>query len=546
MDGKETNTNRSTSDVFNSKDIFDQHSKFGTCIDYVDKISDVLHAPNVSPHELAKIAISSVPTSQPHPRDFLSLAFRTAMLNVLQPALTNGDRKVIFSLALKLVDASICMVSERAVDTFLPPVLLEFLFVFNTQAELSEQIPAIRQRFEAFHAVAHDGKVLFMIKAAMSCINRDKPGSNPRLTGYFRLMLAAALPTWHASGLSRRMQFCDSNAIDYDSIISGQKAHDFDAELYRSFWRAQTVLSNPRLLESPAGWRNLSEAISHVLSAIETLRPETKAADNTNLMSDTTAVQKPNQEYLTIPKYLTSPSILRLQLEDIRVRRQVLTQYAILLHLLDLGVPILQPSKPHQTALPLTKTFNNLLNQGDGSLLKSRVLHALDNDSAKFRRFVTSLLRKERRWVHWKRKLGFNHLSRKGVSASPLFKRRKTKSVIGESEFEWLDYAKGWKERQSAWKLPLQEERLHVIKERGTEAPWSAEIFMMEVREDMRDTDITDDMKRKNDGKYVWRSLRTLFEEEINGAITVSTQGGSGCDLEALISDEVKIENSTV
>lgn len=540
MDDKESIRISSVSDLLNGEDVLSQHdSKLDLCI---AKISAALRASDVAPYQLGQTAVASISSSRVNSRDFLILVFRKTMLDVLQPTLTADPetRKTTFELALKLVDASISLVAEEAVDGTLPPFLLELLFTFNTQAELARQIPAIRQRFEAFHAVTQDNKVLFMIKAAMSCINRDKPGSNPRLTGYFRLMLAAALPTWHVSGLSRRIQFNNSNVIDYDSILNDQSAPGFDAALYRSFWRAQSVLSNPSLAESLGGWRDVSEAISHVLSAFETLQPERKVTnEDGNSTPDTIGDQT------TIPKYLTSPAILRLQLKDIRVRRQVLTQYAILLHLLELGVPIIQPVKPSPAIRATTEQFRNLFKQGDGSLLKARVFHVLERDSSKFRRFVTSLLQKERRWVEWKKKpSGFNHLLRKGVSALPSFKRRKTKTVIGESEFEWVGYVKGWKERQSAWELPPQEERFHELKERGVEEPWSVEIFMMELKEDMRDTEITNDMKRKNDSKYVWRTLRTLFEEKISGAVQISSRKGGGCDLDVVVRDEMKLEST--
>lgn len=540
MDEKEPIRIASVSDLLNGEDVLSQHdSMLDVCI---AKVSAALRAPDISASQLAQTAVASITSPKVNARDVLVLVFRKTMVDVLQPALTPDPevRKTTFKLALTLVDASISLVAEKSVEGSLPPVLLELLFAFNTQAELARQIPAIRQRFEAFHAVTQDSKVLFMIKAAMSCINRDKPGSNPRLTGYFRLMLASALPTWHASGLSRRIQFNNSNVIDYDSILNEQNAPNFDAALYRSFWRAQSVLSNPTLTESRDGWRDVSQAVSHVLSALETLPPENKeTTEDVTFISDAVGGQT------TIPKYLTSPSILRRQLEDIRVRRQVLTQYAILLHLLEIGVPMIQPAKPSPAVEATAEYFRNLFKHGEGSLLKSRVFHVLEKDSAKFRRFITSMLRKERRWVGWKKKtLGFNHLMRKGVSAPSSFKRRKTKTVIGESEFEWLDYAKGWKERQSAWQLPPQEERLYELKERGVEEPWSVEIFMMELKEDMRDTEITDDMKRKNDSKYVWRTLRTLFEEEIGGAIKISTREGGGCDLEAVVRDEMKLENA--
>lgn len=544
MESKQPPTIPTVSNLLHGEDVLSQHDSRVDVL--IARILAALHSSDESPAEiaqLAQIAQTSLISSTIHSRDFLSLVFRKTIVDILQPSLT-GDASVRaknFTLALKLVDVSIALVPDGVIDGALPPALLELIFTFYTQAELSKFIPAIRKRFEAFHAVAPEGKKFFMIKAAMSAINRDKPGSNPHLTGCFRLMLAAALPTWHASGVNRRVQFNDSNIIDYNAILHDHDALGVDTALFKSFWRAQSLLSNATTAESPTGWRAACESIDHVLSALETVQPQTNDATSASASTPTAS-----EDINCIPKYLTAPSVLLLQLGDARVRRQVLSQFAILLHHLETGVPISQPSKPTSSGTATVEFFKGIFKQGDGSLLKDRTFRVLDRDCSRYRRFVASLLHMESRWASWKKEnSGFSHLTIDGaLKSSPIFKRRKCKPIMTEEEFEWLAYSDGQEVREPAWKPPVPDERIQELMQRGNEEPWGSEIYMMELKEDKRDTEITDDMKRKNDSKYVWRTLRSIFGEEISGAVEISKYSADGCDLEVLLNEGVAVKNS--
>lgn len=560
---------------------------------FVTKLTSALYESTTTPTALADHALklaqdASFDSSDFHRRDILTRALNKTLLQEIQRNAGFSEKG-----GLGLVDVSIELARRDKILRQVPAQLLEILFVSHSQKRLVEAIPVIRTRFEALRGTctARVQDAAYVIKSITSCMRHDSRASsirhdfratNPAFFGHLYLMLDAALPPWHPSCTRRQMSYSvavfDEALAPYDleNAVKGQFSEStVDIPLYRSFWTAYAAMKNPSLAESPAHWRHVSACMDRVLSAFRTVPPvkelddvfsdqivEQKGRESKTEM-DTTAIEsekqdsklnktkttdgQKNKKYKSrIPKHLTSPSILRLQMEDIKIRRHVLVQYAIFLQHLEV-VSQQQSTEKDNAASKAGMDFCRTLfvPGGDGTRLKKSVFDILtSDDGTNFKHYVSGLLQRERHWINWKKNTGYGHLKPTSSVAPSVFKRRKVRSKISKygTANRSIDNAP-WRMRQSAWVVPPAKERAQPLLERAQAELWSEDVLKMELKEDMDDADVTDNMKRKNDSKYVWRTLRMLCEENLQCITSVAQRDGT-LDLEALIKTKQEARKS--
>lgn len=478
----------------------------------------------------------------PQGRGLLQRVLKRVTVDILKGSIQEpSNAEPAFLDALAIVDYAIELVRNRHIDEELPCKLLEFVFTFCTRGQLSRGVDAIRDRFNAYRQATSPRTPLYLIKAAMSCINRDQHGSDPVLSGRLRLILAAALPVWHPSGLNRRGQFNDGNGIDVESEMENANTSDFDAALYKAFWGVQEFMQNPSLAENQEVWSKVRVLIDKILDTFETINIPTDPG---------IAPESPS------PKYMAAPSLLRLQLVDKHVRRHVLIQFVIFLHYLE-AVGCTLPSEKDSPAAHKKFAFCNSLfeSNGEGSVVKGRVYTLLDRDCAgKFKRFVASLIQRERKWIDWKKRTGYKHLKEPTGEAPRTFKRRRVLSPVPDSSESHtsqrrLDFPEEWVLRQKAWTVPPKSVRMDPLSDLSRLKVSTVQDLKNHLREDKEDSDITDDAKRLNNSKFVWRALRLLCEESIATVLQIiEPVAEHGVDLERCLKTgevEMSCGNST-
>lgn len=442
----------------------------------------------------------------------------------VSPANETTTTDETFQHVLKIIDVSIELKRLGFLDDKTTFTLLEYLFTFSTQQQICTHINDIRQRCDTFrHIGSPKSKKLseiYNIKLVQSCITRDPRGTNAILSGRLRLMLAAALPVWHASGMNCRGTYNTGRyGMDCDALLSATDDVKVDVSLYKAFWACQDLMQNPSLSEVPTKWEEARICMCKVLSAFDTVPVSTGSPDP-----------------ITCHKYLTSPTILRLQLVDARVRRHVLVQYAIFLHHLEVVGTSAAPraEEASGTAVKGPSFCKQLFSpRGEGEVLKARVYMALEKECAgKYKRFVQGLLVRERRWIDWKKRKSYNQLSEVGSAAPKKFKRRAVMSVPGKSDANNLTTG-DWSSRKTSWAAVDRMQRDRPLKVRSR--IWGVEELKAEIEEDENDGDIEEQEKRKHDGKYAWRALRLLCEESVECMAGLADHSSTGFDLERMI-----------
>lgn len=558
---------------------------------FVARLSSTLRQPNTNPQKLADCAIdlfhepalSSTPFKIK--QDLLGHVFQKTLLSELKKFRSQfsertdhhkasdpgSDEQLAFRLkafdsVFSLIDASIHLLSlpkyRDIISSRLPPQLVEFLLAMHSQVEIEARVHRIQSCFKEVRYVCSQmddrAYYLYILKAINFCISRDKSGCYPLLSGHLKLMLAAAVPAWHPSCTKRLMAYNeDIEDVDIENLLKEHHQASVDTALYRAFWTAQNAMKNPSKAESPEEWKRIASCMERVIAAFRTVSPINTAEhedidDDVEMSanSDSKVGVKGEGKHLlkSMSKQslqtesLSSPSILRLQMEDIRVRRQVLVQYAIFLHHLEV-VSSQKPTERDSSATLKAIEHCKLLFSpgGSGMRLKKQVFDVMNSDTdGKLKRFVNNLLQRERCWINLKKTTGYSHLTKTKAKASKIFKRRKVGSKpVGKSSSSLKNRndgggLNGWKTRQRAWMLPSPSEREEILRDRANSELWSKDVLNMELKEDMNDEDVTEDTKRKNDSKYVWRTLRMLCEEDVTCLTRISGKKGA-IDLEALV-----------
>ncbi|CDF77546.1 THO complex subunit 1, putative [Chondrus crispus] len=476
----------------------------------------LLVAPKSNPESVATQLHEQSQEYSPNGRGLLERVLKRATVDILKGGIQEpSDPKSAFSNALAIVDCAVVLMRNGHVEERLPWTLLEFVFSSCTRGQLSSGIGAIRERFDSYRRAATTAIThVYVIKAAMSCINRDQHGSDPLLSGRLRLILAAALPVWHPSGLNRRGHVYDGGKIDLGSEMENTKESDFDAALYKAFWGVQEFMQNPSLAENEDVWNTARVAIERILDTFETI---------STLRNPSVAPESPS------PKYMAAPSLLHLQLVDVRARRHVLIQLVIFLHYLEVIGQTAPSEKTTPSAYKKHGFCKSLFeSDGKGTIIKGRVYALLDRDCpGKFKRFVVSLLQRERKWIDWKKRTGYKHLNAPRSEAPKEFKRRRVLSPVPDSlapdqSKRRPDGPEEWELRQAAWTVLPKSERIDPLRDPTRLKVSSIQDLKTQLQEDMEDPDITDDLKRIKNPKFVWRSLRLLCEESISTLLQIT------------------------
>lgn len=477
--------------------------------------------------------------------DLLSTALKKSIVHVLKGNLTKSTDEA-FDTAIRIVQMSIHLAkqqkpqnsNEKCVSDKIPLTLLEYLFTFHQQSDLLRRIDSIRDCFNQFNPRVPEKlglsprSVIWAVKLVVCCLNRDRSYLNPVLSARMCLMLAASMSTWHMSGMNKRGLCNTEKRFDYERALKEEQNSDVDVSLYRSFWRIQEFMLDPSTVDTTIAWKHAIESMRKVLEAFEVI-PKTE----------------PKSDYTgQVPHYFTSPSLLQLQLSDARLRQHVLLQFVIFLHYLEsFGEMSASNTKDASAKGQKGELYRSLFSDtGEGNQMQARVLSLLEKDSSvQFRRFIASIFVRERRWMYWKEKTGWSHLQPK-MRKEPAKKFIRRSRDSDGNDMPPAKRARGrnsWLERQKGWEQ-MPRNPTDPLKEEGCVVPGTKDI-LDEVKEDVDDDDITEDFKRKNDSKYVWKTMRILSDEGTGLLLkAVDNKAKLGHDLELCLPSVETVETT--
>jgi len=259
---------------------------------------------------------------------------------------------------------------------------------------------------------------LLVLRIANSLLRRCSKTVHTGLSGKILLFLAYVCPLSERSGVNLSGAVNKDNATlveDEAAAAASNGADEGDGEvvdpaLYTSFWRLHQVMDAPKLIATREGARrDFEAALAPVLAAFEgnSLASSSSSGGGggggSSSSSSSSSSSAEQSSASVARKYLTKRSLLRLQLEDPQLRRQVLVQVLVVA---GYAMHTSGSSGIGSTAAAGGASTPKVLKK-DANLrrLRARAINLLREtppDGARFVEYVERVTQREALWREWK------------------------------------------------------------------------------------------------------------------------------------------------
>jgi THO complex subunit 1 len=263
------------------------------------------------------------------------------------------------------------------------------------------------------HAIEDPNIRARVLKPLVGLMKRLSRTTDTEFCGRVLSFTAAVLPLSDPSGLNKKgtINLASVTKIDetkVQDIDSGVDDTPVDIQFWKTFWSVQSMVQSPwTVLEAPANWGKMVDTMKQILTTFSstpldipeivgpslrtsTVTPVKSSAAPSSMEIDLPLTQK--GAYFT--KFLTSPRLIKLEIQDPYFRKHILTQFLIYLK------AIKRPA-PDVKAAHLTETQISSMKD-----LKKRVKELLENtppQATKFANAIYSILKREKNWIEWKK-----------------------------------------------------------------------------------------------------------------------------------------------
>ncbi|EGC38053.1 hypothetical protein DICPUDRAFT_29296 [Dictyostelium purpureum] len=347
-------------------------------------------------------------------------------------------------------------------DSILPLQLSEDLYETKTINECLKLFGLLESRAELFSQdpeIIKGRKRNLLLKICVELLKRFSRSSNPDSCGRILLFLAYVFPLSDPSGLNGKGEHNvhPEESLDFQNDImkniedGSSEDQTIDKNFYTQFWGLQTIFQNPQtvlfnnitatsITLNKAKWDSFIQALELVIGSFST---------HINL-EDLQQSNPTKQHYFT--KYLTSSNLMKLQLKDSTFRRNILTQILITFQNLDLTgqkyptlfndlqVNIIIAFKTIYHYFLFINFIKNIIQ--DLTIKCYKILSNTQPGGEYFSNCLSSILKREKNWIIWKRDNGCKNFER--PPCSPIVKKKKPVSkksnrmVMGNVELSRL------------------------------------------------------------------------------------------------------------
>ncbi|KAL6735444.1 hypothetical protein Aduo_005887 [Ancylostoma duodenale] len=258
-----------------------------------------------------------------------------------------------------------------------------------------------------------------ILRMCNDLLKRLSRSAETSFCGRILFFLSRYLPLGEKSGLNLMGHFNTQNITKFDTtesqpvdLINGsdeeietgeiKEAKEInipvDHALYSMFWQMQDFFSNPMLCFDKQHWDVFQKNSADVLGVFSSYKLEKSGDDDDENGRKRSAMPENLHELIDeadsyFAKYLTSPKLLQLQLNDSQFRRYFLIQFIILCQ-------YLTSSRPKQKNTSLTDDQLKYVNESQEKCY--RLLRETHPKGAQFAENVKHILQRELEWAKWK------------------------------------------------------------------------------------------------------------------------------------------------
>ena len=339
----------------------------------------------------------------PEERLGVEYGFRTALAGAIGASLAAGEPLMRWQgpaeggeegagLTVRgLLDQCLELCSAKEAEPGLIFTLLEDLMEASTVGDSEEVFGYLEEKTPALAKPAlFDRGKLILLRTCNQLLKRLSKTQNTVLCGRVLMLLSHMYPLGERSGVNLLGSFNTSNGTALDEAAAGAEAvtdregERVNTKLYRDVWGLQEYFCKPSLVLAGggAGWKAVADKVDRVLKEFAD-HPLGKGADTPG----------PNVDDTDSAKYLTNCRLLKLQLQDVLFRRQLLLQTLILLEFCR------GPRRDDKEKLrpKQLEELERLHKRTVG------VLQATKKDGPAFAETVAQILEREKLWIAWKK-----------------------------------------------------------------------------------------------------------------------------------------------
>ncbi|WKX94801.1 hypothetical protein Q1695_011793 [Nippostrongylus brasiliensis] len=258
-----------------------------------------------------------------------------------------------------------------------------------------------------------------ILRMCNDLLKRLSRSAETSFCGRILFFLSRYLPLSEKSGLNLMGHFNTQNVTKFDTSESQPvdliNASDEEMEtgeikeskevnipvdhaLYSMFWQMQSFFSNPTICFDKQQWTTFQKNSTDVLGVFSSYKLEKTGDDDEENGKRSTIDHKTKQNLVDeadsyFAKYLTSPKLLQLQLNDSQFRRYFLIQFIILCQ-------YLTSSRMKQKNTTLTDEQTKFVNETQEKCY--RLLRETHPKGSHFAESVKHILQRELEWAKWK------------------------------------------------------------------------------------------------------------------------------------------------
>ncbi|KAK9915708.1 hypothetical protein WJX75_002974 [Coccomyxa subellipsoidea] len=370
-----------------------------------------LLAPWVSTNEAGQKVLNVLASDQSQiGRSILEHSVRQACATLIKSSVEHGVDSTQYkhngaseASIPRLLDLTVYLGSQRQIDPAVVFTIMEDVMELSTIEEaqgvfgyLESRIHKLRQVYNFGSTTSHSK--LSVLRICNQLLRRLSRASSSELCGRILMFLTRLLPLLDRSGLNVQGQFNTSHSTPVEDVPEGtvdSNGQPVDATFYATFWGLQDVFQHPYAAMEPSKWAGTITDIKRVLA--EFTKQPVALASSSGGEGEGGLLE---EAALTV-KYLSSPKLMRLQLQDAALRRHFLLQALLFLHACQNPVVKTGTAAAQQAKKEALRSKQVLEAEELEGLLYAE-LQRTPKHGAHFCAAVRTILTRETQWTKWK------------------------------------------------------------------------------------------------------------------------------------------------
>ncbi|KAJ3368391.1 hypothetical protein HDU91_000598 [Kappamyces sp. JEL0680] len=336
----------------------------------------------------------------------LGLAMKQKLMSLVQ----HEGIMVSFQLVFNVLDFGLAASQQEHFDTNTVLLAIEDLMDVLTTQDAVKLFDYLESRSLdlTMNLEPNKGKALTLLRLCNELLRRLSKAKNTQTCGRVLIFLSSVFPLSDRSGLNQKGEFNVENTTEFETADTEFESEENEqnlAALYNSFWELQRFFSNPvPVLLHLGQFRAAQSRVDAVLDLFEKIGKQILSGKRSNGSEQKPIISANSKlQYQFFAKYLTSPNLFRLEVEDPSFRRQWLFQLLIITQFISYCIGADPSEITNKSVLFRFK----LAREDEDWVVRSKkrateALELISPGGRTFTKLAQTVVALDRNWVRWK------------------------------------------------------------------------------------------------------------------------------------------------